>query len=370
VETERKLSAVMLTDIAGYSALMERDESRTFRRLQALRETVFAPKVQEYGGRIVKTTGDGFLAIFPSATACLGCGINIQRANYTQEANKDEAERFHLRMGINVGDIIVDGDDVSGNGVNIAARLEPLAPLDGICISGAVRDQVREDLGVVIEDIGDQRVKNITHPIRAYRINLAYAPDAKLGAGPRTRNRSGPARLGFLVPYRIPMAVIGAGIAAAGLVLLMRSLVMERGAAPQLAASIDAGGDPKPSTEPDPRLARFDGIWSGVLDCVATPDLPGWRFEFQAIVKNGHFFSKRGRESGAGSQTYQGPIDVDGSAVISQVGLSGDPATDAFHRPMGTPIHTTYLGLFDDHHATLTRSDRASCTIKLDKRAT
>ena len=97
-----------------------------------------------------------------------------------------------------VGDIIVDGDDVSGNGVNIAARLEPLAPLDGICISGAVRDQVREDLGVVIEDIGDQRVKNITHPIRAYRINLAYAPDAKLGAGPRTRNRSGPARLGFL----------------------------------------------------------------------------------------------------------------------------------------------------------------------------
>ena len=172
MDTERRLSAVMLTDISGYSALMERDETRTFRRLQTLRETIFVPKVREYGGRIVKTTGDGFLAIFPSATACLGCGINIQRANRAQETTKDEAEQFHLRMGINVGEIIIDGDDVSGNGVNIAARLEPLAPLDGICISGAVRDQVREDLGVVIEDIGDQHVKNITHPIRAYRIDL------------------------------------------------------------------------------------------------------------------------------------------------------------------------------------------------------
>jgi len=184
--TERRLAAIMLSDIAGYSALMEREESRTFARLQALREHTINPKVAEFGGRVVKTTGDGFLAEFPSATAALGCGITIQRLNFAQEGNKDEAERFHLRMGINLGDIISDGDDVSGDGVNIAARLEPLAPPDGICISGAVRDQVREDLGVVLEDLGEQQVKNISRPIRAYRINLTNAPVANTGR-PRSR---------------------------------------------------------------------------------------------------------------------------------------------------------------------------------------
>ncbi len=178
-KTERKLAAIVLADIAGYSALMEREETRTFARLQALREQIINPKVAEFGGRIIKTTGDGFLAEFPSATAALGCGITIQRMNLAQEANKDEAERFHLRIGVNVGDIIIDGEDVSGDGVNVAARLEPLAPPDGICVSGAVRDQVREDLGVVLEDLGEQHVKNISRPIRAFRINLANAPVAK-----------------------------------------------------------------------------------------------------------------------------------------------------------------------------------------------
>ena len=178
-QTERRLAAIMLADIAGYSAIMERDETRTFARIRALREQVINPKVAEFGGRIIKTTGDGFLAEFPSATAALGCGITIQRVNFAQEANKDEADRFHLRIGVNLGDIIGDGDDVSGDGVNVAARLEPLAPLDGICVSGAVRDQVREDLGVVLEDLGEQQVKNISRPIRAYRINLANVAVAK-----------------------------------------------------------------------------------------------------------------------------------------------------------------------------------------------
>ena len=169
----------MLADIVGYSTLMEREESRTFARLQSLREQVVNPKVAEFGGRVIKTTGDGFLAEFPSPTAALGCGITIQRTNFAQESTRDEDERFHLRIGINLGDIIIDGDDVSGDGVNIAARLEPLAPPDGLCVSGAVRDQVREDLGVVLEDLGDQQVKNITRPIRAYRINLANVPLAK-----------------------------------------------------------------------------------------------------------------------------------------------------------------------------------------------
>jgi len=183
-QIERKLAAIMLADIAGFSALMERDETRTYQRLRALREQILLPKVAEYGGRVVKTTGDGFLAIFPSATASLGCGITIQRTNISQEAMKDEQERFHLRIGINLGDVVIDGDDVSGDGVNIAARLEPLAPSDGICVSGAIRDQVREDLGVELEDIGDQHVKNISRPVRAYRIDIASASRAGPPAQP------------------------------------------------------------------------------------------------------------------------------------------------------------------------------------------
>jgi TolB-like protein/class 3 adenylate cyclase/Tfp pilus assembly protein PilF len=179
---ERRLAAIVLADIAGYSALMEREETRTFARLRALREELINPKVAEFGGRIVKTTGDGFLAEFPSATSALGCAIAIQRQNFAQESTRDEAERFRLRIGVNLGDIIRDGEDVSGDGVNVAARLEPLAPPDGICVSGAVRDQLREDLGVVLEDLGEQHVKNIARPIRAYRINLANTP---VGKSPR-----------------------------------------------------------------------------------------------------------------------------------------------------------------------------------------
>jgi adenylate cyclase len=186
-QIERKLAAVMLADIAGYSTLMERSETRTFERVRTMHEAVVNPSVTRFGGRIIKTTGDGFLAEFPSGTAALLCGIDIQRVNYALEAEKDEADRFHLRIGINLGDIIIDGDDISGDGVNVAARLEPLAPKDGICVSGAVRDQIREDLDVVFEDLGDQQVKNISRPIRAYRISLTEGPSATVAnAGPPT----------------------------------------------------------------------------------------------------------------------------------------------------------------------------------------
>ena len=133
--TERRLAAIMVADITGFSRLMERDESETFARLRQLRDEVAQPKVAEYGGRLVKTTGDGFLAEFASATAALRCALDIQRDLVAREAGRSTDTRIRLRIGINVGDIIVDGDDVAGDGVNIAARLEALAPPDGICIS-------------------------------------------------------------------------------------------------------------------------------------------------------------------------------------------------------------------------------------------
>ncbi|NRR30177.1 hypothetical protein HSX11_08240 [Oxalobacteraceae bacterium] len=189
-EIERKLAAIMVADIVGYSAMMERDETHTFGRVRTLREQLAYPIVAQYGGRIIKTTGDGFLAEFPTGTAALHCAIDLQRQNHAAQASSGEGDKLQLRIGINLGDIIIDGDDVSGDGVNVAARLEPYAPQDGICISGAVRDQVRNDLDVAFEDMGDLHIKNITRPIRAYRINLANAPATR--APDRTRTSRAP----------------------------------------------------------------------------------------------------------------------------------------------------------------------------------
>ena len=171
-ETQRKLAAIMLADIAHFSSLMERDETRTFTRVRQFRDQLVSPLILHHSGRIIKTTGDGFLAEFASPTLALECAIAIQRANHEQELSVAAADRLHLRIGLNVGDIIIDGDDVAGDGVNIAARLQLLSPEDGVCISNMVRDQVREDLGVRYDDLGEQQVKNIARPIRAYNINL------------------------------------------------------------------------------------------------------------------------------------------------------------------------------------------------------
>jgi adenylate cyclase len=176
--TERKLAAIMVADVAGFSRMMERDESLTFARLRQLRDEVTHRKVGEHGGRLIKTTGDGFLAEFPSAADAVQCALDIQRDVVAREAERSVDTRIRLRIGINVGDIIVDGDDVAGDGVNIAARLEPLAPLDGICISAYVREQIHDELGIALADLGEQNLKNIARPIRAFAVTLADGPSA------------------------------------------------------------------------------------------------------------------------------------------------------------------------------------------------
>ena len=168
--TPRKLAAIMMADIAGFSRLMERDESATFARLQHLRDAVTQPKIDAYGGRLVKTTGDGFLVEFASATDALCCALDIQRDLTAREAERSTDDRMRLRIGINVGDIIVDGDDIAGDGVNIAARLETLALPGGICISGTVREQIHDDLGIALSDLGPQKLKNIAREVRAFAV--------------------------------------------------------------------------------------------------------------------------------------------------------------------------------------------------------
>jgi adenylate cyclase len=164
---ERRLTAILAADVAGYSRLMGADEEGTLARLKAHRREVVDPKIAEHRGRIVKTTGDGMLVEFASVVDAVRCGVEIQRGMAERNAEVPAERRIEFRVGMNLGDIIIDEGDIFGDGVNVAARLEALAEPGGICVSSVVHDQVRDRLPFVFEDLGEQQVKNIACPMRA-----------------------------------------------------------------------------------------------------------------------------------------------------------------------------------------------------------
>jgi TolB-like protein len=169
----RRLAAILAADVAGYSRLMGADEEGTLERLKALRREVLDPKIAEHRGRIVKTTGDGLLGEFASVVDAVRCAVEIQQAMPKQNTGVAVDNRIELRIGINLGDVIVEGDDLYGDGVNIAARIEALADAGGVFVSNTVHDQVRDRLPFVFEDLGEQQVKNITRPVRVYQVRDA-----------------------------------------------------------------------------------------------------------------------------------------------------------------------------------------------------
>jgi class 3 adenylate cyclase len=142
----RRLSAILAADVVGYSRLMGKDEEGTLERLKAVRRQLVDPKIKEHHGRIVKTTGDGLLAEFASVVDAMRCAAEMQRGMIDREPEATDAQQIRLRIGINLGDVIVEGDDIFGDGVNVAARLEALAEPGGVCVSGTVREQIRDKL--------------------------------------------------------------------------------------------------------------------------------------------------------------------------------------------------------------------------------
>jgi adenylate cyclase len=173
ITSVRRLAAIMAADVAGYSRLMGADEEGTLARLKAHRRELIDPKIREHRGRIVKTTGDGVLVEFASVVDAVRCAVEVQRGMLDREAAIEEDRRIRFRIGINLGDIIADGDDIFGDGVNVAARLEALADPGGICVSRTVRNQIRDKLPYAFEDMGEQTVKNIARPVRADRLTTA-----------------------------------------------------------------------------------------------------------------------------------------------------------------------------------------------------
>jgi adenylate cyclase len=166
----RRLTTIFAADVAGYSRLMGADEEGTHERLKAHFEQLINPKIKEHQGRVVKTTGDGALVEFASVVDAVRCAAQIQRAMIDRDAQIADARRIRFRIGVNLGDVIVEDGDIFGDGVNVAARLEALAEPGGICISRTVRDQIRDKLPYPLEDMGEQSVKNIARPVRVYAL--------------------------------------------------------------------------------------------------------------------------------------------------------------------------------------------------------
>src|SRR5262245_4138197 len=171
----RRLAAILAADIAGYSALMGSDEARTVRDLKG-HQAVVLPMVGDFGGRVIDTAGDGILAEFPSVLNAVECAVAIQRKMLERNAAIEPERRMEFRIGINLGDVIYEGDRIFGDGVNVAARLEGIAEPGGICVSGKVHEEIRAKSGLAYEDLGDKQLKNIAEPVRVYGIRLNGAP--------------------------------------------------------------------------------------------------------------------------------------------------------------------------------------------------
>ena len=199
VRVERRLSAILAADVAGYSRLMHHDEEATHAKLTALLAGGVEPAMAEHGGRIVKNTGDGFLAEFPSAVEAVRAAVQFQTSIHELTTGDAEDRRIAFRVGVNIGDVIVEPHDVFGDGVNIAARLESIAEPGGICISSAAYDQVRGKVGVEFADLGEQNLKNIALPVRAYSV---------VRDGPSPAAQPERARPGAVSPPRLSIVVL------------------------------------------------------------------------------------------------------------------------------------------------------------------
>ncbi|TIM69171.1 MAG: adenylate/guanylate cyclase domain-containing protein, partial [Mesorhizobium sp.] len=259
---DRKLSAILAADVVGYSALMERDEAGTFERLRAGRKDLFEPEIAHHHGQIFKLMGDGMLAEFGSVVDAVECAVSLQRGLAERNAAVPEDQRIRVRIGINLGEVIVEGEDRYGEGVNVAARLQQLADPGGICVSAKVAREVERKLAFGFEPMGEQKVKNIAEPVQAFRVILE-------GQAPRQPARSSPPRW------------VWAGAAVLALILVLAGTVW------QFWPTATVSGKPSVAVLPFDNYGGDEAtrrLADGLTEDIIT-DLAGFP-EFQVIARN------------------------------------------------------------------------------------
>lgn len=207
-EVERRLTVIVSADVVGYARLIRADEAGTRAVLNSHRRETIDPALHAWHGRLVSTAGDSFLIEFPSVVEAVECAVAVQRDMVTRNAEVPEDRRIIFRIGINLGDVIIEGGDIHGDGVNVAARLQSLSEPGGICIAANVFEQVRHRLSLGFEDLGEQQVKNIADPVRAYRVLLAPEAAGTLIKRPPVRQRSIILRWRWAVPTAAVVAAI------------------------------------------------------------------------------------------------------------------------------------------------------------------
>ena len=248
---ERKLAAILAADVVGYSRLMGADEVGTLRALKTIRKDYVDPSIAAHGGRIVKTTGDGLLVDFPSVVDAVACAVNIQREMIGRNTDVPEEKRIVFRVGINIGDVIIDGNDIFGDGVNIAARLESICEPGGLCISDTACDQVRDKLPLIFTDRGEQQVKNIARPVRVFGLApqaIAEAPELSLGRAilAKPRNRA-------MLAGALALVMVFAGVTAWWAMRQAASPASQTAPAP-----LSSGTDARPSIAVLPLVSLAD----------------------------------------------------------------------------------------------------------------
>ena len=255
---DRKLAAILAADVVGYSALMEQDEQGTFERIKTGRKELFEPEIARHHGHVFKLMGDGLLAEFSSVMDAVECAVALQRGLAERNAAVPEDERFQVRIGVNLGEVIVEGDDRFGEGVNIAARLEQMAEPGGIYVSGKVAKEVEKKLGFAFEAMGEQRVKNIVEPVLVYRVNLHGQPRRRVMKA-RFRDR-------WLMPAGLALAAV---VAAAAVVVGIQGWKSSAATVDQTSIAVlpfDNLGD-------DPKWERIaDGITEDIITDLSQTD--------------------------------------------------------------------------------------------------
>jgi class 3 adenylate cyclase/TolB-like protein/Tfp pilus assembly protein PilF len=318
---ERRLAAILATDVAGYSRLMGSNEEATLARLNTLNKGVIEPAIEEFRGRIVKTMGDGLLAEFASAVDAVRAAVKIQRGTRSFNADLPESEQLRLRIGVNIGDLIYQGSDVFGDGVNIAARLQSIAELDGIFVSQTVRDYVREEASFIFDDLGARSLKNIDRPVRIFRVRQA-------GDGPAARVRAHGSRRNWALA--LGSIALVAVLAGGGFAWWMLHEPAPRTRMRPLVSASTAPAAPAPAQKPAPApAAAAPTQQSAALPAPAAPVQPS-----------------------APAPASTGPLAVPGEPRFSLVVLpfrhmSGDPKDRYFSDAISEQL-TAALGRLPD----------------------